>query len=451
MSKVIFLDPLGYVEGARRHRHFVRDWTGANIPGYIPFPALDLMYCAAYIRKHHYHAEIIEANVKHFSNRQILTMVEKKKPDFIVLPTTFFTLRYDKYLASLIRGVVKDLKIIFCGPSVTHAPEIVLNDNSADFVALGELELPVLGILKGDYSQNIAYRKDGNLIQGRRTLIDLNELTLPARDLVDNQAYRYAIFNRRNPVTAMTISRGCPHSKCEFCHSNIYTLGQKRYRSIDSIASEIEEIVYKYHIGEIFFRDQSFTADRELVFKICEFILVHNIKIFWRAATRVDLVDKELLALMQKAGCFQISFGVETPSQKALDAAKKGFTVEQSRLAVKAAKEIGMEVVGLFVYGMSQETEESIKDIYKFALELDVDYANFNEIFPVPGTPLYEKYISDKSILLPEKLLKRYVIKANLRFNLRPRYLFKQLNKVKSFEDFKFLLRAGLNEILFNL
>ena len=451
MAKILFLDPLGYVSGSSRHRHFVKDWTGAGLPGYIPFPPLDFMYAAAYLRKHGYNTEIIEANVKHLSSRQILELTKQKKPDFIILPTTFFTLSYDKYLVSLLRSNVKGIKVIFSGPSVTYAPETVLSDNSADFVALGELELPILNILKENYSENIAYKKDGQVIRGARTLIDLNELVIPARDLIDNQAYRYAIFNKKNPVTAMTISRGCPHSKCEFCHSNIYTLGQKRYRHIDSIVNEIEEIVYKYKIGEIFFRDQSFTANRELVFRICEFIISRNIKIFWRMATRADLVDKELLALMYKAGCFQVSFGFESPSQKALDTTNKGFTVGQSRRAAKMAKEVGMQVVGLFVYGMPGETKETLKEIYNFALELEVDYANFNEIFPVPGTPLYEKYIINKSIVLPQKLLKKYVINANLKFNLRPRYLFKQLSKIKSFSDLQFLIRAGLNELLFNL
>jgi anaerobic magnesium-protoporphyrin IX monomethyl ester cyclase len=451
MAKVVFLDPLGYADGSSRHRHFVRDWTGASLPGYIPFPPLDLMYAAAYLRKYGYDSEIIEANVKHFSEKQILMMVKEKEPDFIVLPTTFFTLNYDKHLASRIKADVKDIKIIFAGPSVTHAPEMVLSDNSADFVALGELELPVLNILQEDYSQNIAYRHDGRVIRGARTLVDLKELPVPARDLIDNQAYRYAIFNKKNPVTAMTISRGCPHSKCEFCHSNIYTLKQQRYRDINSIASEIEEIVSKYRIGEIFFRDQTFTANRGLVIQICEFILSHNIDISWRIVTRADLLDKELLTLMYKAGCFQISFGFESPSQQALDMINKGFTVEQSRRAAKMAKEAGMEVVGLFIYGLPGESEESIKEIYKFALELGVDYANFNVIYPVAGTAFYEKYIAGGSRLLPEKLLKKYVINANLKFNLRPRYFFKQLSKIKSFSELRFLIRAGLNEVLFNL
>ena len=100
MAKVVFLDPLGYVGGSSRHRHFVRDWTGASLPGYIPFPPLDLMYAAAYLRKHGYITEIIEGNAKHLSSKQILQLTKEKKPDFVVLPTTFFTLNHDKYLAS---------------------------------------------------------------------------------------------------------------------------------------------------------------------------------------------------------------------------------------------------------------------------------------------------------------------------------------------------------------
>jgi len=451
MANIVFLDPLGYIESDRKHRHFVRDWTGANIPGYIAFPPLDLMYAAAYLRKNGHSVGIIEANALHLAQSQVLKILKEGKPDFLVLPTTFFTLKHDKYLVSFFKNSVPDMKVIFAGPSVTNTPEMVLSDGSADFVALGELELPVLNIVEGNFSRNIAYMNNDEVFSGGRTLIDLDDLEIPARDLVNNNIYRYAIFNRKNPVTAMTISRGCPHSKCEFCHSRIYTLGQKRYRNIGSIVSEIDQIAHKYKIGEIFFRDQAFTADRELVWKICEYILAHDIKISWRVATRVDLVDRELLALMSRAGCFQISFGFETCSQEALDRSNKGFTVDQSRNAAKMAKQAGMEVVGLFVYGLLGETNDSLGEIYDFALELDVDYANFNEIFPIPGTPLHDKYTADNSILLPKKILKGYVLNANLKFNLRPRYLLKQLSKIRKFEDLSFLIKCGLNELLFNV
>jgi radical SAM superfamily enzyme YgiQ (UPF0313 family) len=244
----------------------------------------------------------------------------------------------------------------------------------------------------------------------------------------------------------MTISRVCPHSKCKFCHSPLYSLGEIRYRNFQAITEEINEIVFKYKIGEIYFRDQAFTANRDLVSGICEYLISKNINIPWRASTRVNLVDKELLELMHKAGCYQMSFGFESNSQISLDMNDKGITIEQTKQVVEWAKKIGIEVVGLFMFGMLGDTEESIKELYEFVLDLGIEYAQFNEYFLVQGSLIYKEYMKNRMLLMPRELAKKYTISANLRFYLRPKFLLKQIAKVRSISDFKFLIKLALDE-----
>lgn len=446
MEKIVLLDPLGRGKLLSGHLHYLRDWSGADLPGYIHFPPLELMCVASYLRERGYDVHIVEASLKHWSDRKILKVIKRQCPDFVFVPSTYFTLNEDKQLSWSIRKILPTAKIIFGGPLVTYDPSIVLSDGSADFVALGELELALFNILKRESDENVAYKNGNSIICGRRSLIDLNQLPMPARDLVDNQAYRLSIFNRGNPITAMTISRGCPHSKCKFCHSGLYSLGEIRYKDINSIIEEINEIVFKYKIGEIYFRDQVFTANRDLVCKFCEYLISRDIKIPWRVSTRVDLVDKDLLTLMHKAGCYQMSFGFESCSQKSLDTNDKGIKIEQSKQAAKWAKEAGLEVVGLFMFGMLGDTQDSIKNLYKFALDLNIDYAQFNEYFLVPGVPYYEEYLKNKTTLIFQKLAKKYAIAAYLKFYLRPEFLLKHVGKVKSLNDFRFLIRLALDE-----
>ena len=448
MSKIALIDPFGPRKAYFRHCHLLRDWSGAGTPGYIPIPSLDLLYTAAYLRKHGHEAKIIEASVKHWPHEKVAKNIKADNFDFALIPSSYYSLDDDKYLAKVIRENTPRIKIIFSGPWVTHDPSLVLSDNSADFVALGEYELPCLNIIRGDYSENIAYRDNGNVFCGKRKLVNMGELAIPARDLIDNRAYRYAVFNKRNPVTTMTISRGCPHSKCKFCHAFLFTLKEIRYRDIDSITEEINEIVFKYKIGEILFRDQAFTANRELVFKICEYMISNNIDIAWRVTTRVDLVDKELLALMHRAGCYQISFGFESSSQKSLDLNNKGITLEQSRLAARWAKEAGIEILGLFMLGMPGDTQDSMADLHKFALGLEVDYAQFNEVYLVPGVPLYDEYMKDKTILFPSDLIKKYAMLSYLKFYFRPGFILKQLGRIRSPGDLMFLMKVGVDAFL---
>lgn len=431
-AKIILLDPLTYLKGSFRHYHFVRDWSGARLPADVCLSPLDLMYAAAYLRKHGHQVKIIEASVRHIPNRRLAEIVKKENPDFVLIPSINFGIEGDKHLAGLIRKAVPSVKIIFSGALATYDPGTVLFDGSADFVALGELELPLLNILNGDYRENVAYLDAKNgLVIGKRKLLDLQDLPLPARDLVDNHAYRYAIFNKRNPVTAMTISRGCSHSRCEFCHTNLYTLGRIRYRDLKAVTGEIGEAAFKYGIGEIFFRDQVFTANREFVLALCRFMISDKIGISWRAETRVDLVDREMLELMHRAGCYQLSFGFESCSQESLDLNKKGIKLEQSRQAAKLAREAGIEVVGLFLYGMPGSTKESMDRLSRFALDLKVNYANFEAIYFMPGSPIYEKMLIDSGAgPFPEKRLRAYVRNAYAKFYLRPAFLRRQLFKM---------------------
>ncbi|MBN1913925.1 MAG: radical SAM protein, partial [Candidatus Omnitrophica bacterium] len=262
---------------------------------------------------------------------------------------------------------------------------------------------------------------------------------------LDNQAYNYVIFNKRNPVTAMTISRGCPHSACEFCNSKLYTLGKIRFRDFDAITKEIEEVVFKYGIPEIFFRDQCFTANRELVWKICEYIISNNIDITWRASTRADFVDKELLFLMRRAGCYQLSFGLETCSQEVLDVNNKGITIEQGRQAIEWTKGADIETTGLFMCGMLGDTEINMKGLLRFALDSGVDYAQFNSFGCDPGTPIYEKYKAGQVYLLPERIAKRYEKYSTLKFYLRPKNLLKQVKKIRSLKELKLLVSMLLD------
>ncbi|MFA6357364.1 MAG: radical SAM protein [Candidatus Omnitrophota bacterium] len=446
MKKILLLDPLGYTENFK-HRHLLREWSGAYITGHIPFPPLDLMYAASFLRKHGHDVRIIEASINHWPHKKLVKLVVNEHPDFILISTTYYSLRSDKYLAMRIKESLPGVKIIFAGPPVIHDPALALKEGPADFVALGELELPVLNIMNGSYAENVAYLDGSKIVKSKRTLLDLDELVIPARDLIDNNAYRYAIFNRKNPVTAMSISRGCPHGKCNFCVSSFYTLGQIRYRNFDSIVEEINEIVFKYKIGEIFFRDQAFTANRGLIFKLCEYMLLNNIRIPWRSSTRVDLVDKQLLSLMHRAGCYQLSFGFESYSQAILDMANKGITVEQSRNASRWAKEAGLEVVGLFMCGMLGDTKDSADNLFKFALDLDVDYAQFCGTDLFPGTPYYVQFNKNASNFLSHEFVNKYTKRAFLRFYLRPKFLGKQLKKIRSFEDVKFLATYGLDAI----
>ena len=155
---------------------------------------------------------------------------------------------------------------------------------------------------------------------------------------------------------------------------------------------------------------------------------------------RADHVDAELFQLMKQAGCKRVGFGVESGNQAVMDSIKKRQTLDDVRRAFRQAKAAGLETMGFFIFGLPADTEESMEDTIRFALELDPDMANFMIAAPYPGTELWEIAQRDGRLFsmdwrdyaihdekaryelpnLPTALVERKWHEAYRRFYLRP-------------------------------
>ena len=114
-----------------------------------------------------------------------------------------------------------------------------------------------------------------------------------------------------------------------------------------------------------------------------------GLRVGWRCMTRVDAVDPHVLAIMRRAGCTQISFGIEASEQAALDATEKGTSVDQAREACRLAREAGLQVIGNFLVGLDGQSRRGMLGISRYAREIGCDYAQFHTLFPNPGSPGY--------------------------------------------------------------
>ena len=163
-----------------------------------------------------------------------------------------------------------------------------------------------------------------------------------------------------------------------------------RRKSVPRAISEIEPGMRDFNVHQFFIWADTFTADREYVLEFCKYILKKKLNIGWTCSSRVDTVDEILLDTMKRAGCWMISFGVESGSQAILDKSSKNTTVDQCRNAVRMAKEAGMKTAAHFVLGLPGETPRTVEKTIELALELDPEIAQFYCAVPFPGSPLYE-------------------------------------------------------------
>jgi len=461
MKKVFLLNPLTQISN-RGHAHFLRDYSGPELPNSMIYPPLDLAYTAALLRKNNILVTLLDASTLHISNSEVIKIIDKGKPDFVGIPSAWLSIHSDLDLAKNLKNKLPSVKIIFSGPNVTVEPDIALSTGYVDYVALGEPEKPFLDIVNGVMNENIAYRSDGKSIVTKRTLLqDLDTFPFPARDLLPNERYR-APYVRKNPFTSISTSRGCPYSKCIFCPTNIWYMNQVRYRSVENVIQEIDEIINKFKIYSIIFRDQSLTFEQGRLVRLCEEIIRKGYFISWRCFSGVKDVNKNLLSIMKKAGCYQISYGFESGSQEILDLSNKGITLAESMDASRLTREAGIEVSGSFMLGMWGDTEETIKKTIDFAVKLNLDYAEFILATPFPSTKFYEQCgFSEKkplrlsrhwynrsynsNIFLDEDFLLKQLKNAYKRFYLRPRYIFNRLFSTASLKQLALQMQMAVS------
>jgi radical SAM superfamily enzyme YgiQ (UPF0313 family) len=155
----------------------------------------------------------------------------------------------------------------------------------------------------------------------------------------------------------------------------------------------IEEITYdqqRFSTDEFFFWADTFVVSKSYVEGVSRALVDRGLTVSWACNSRVDTVDRALLKLMAEAGCWMISYGLESGEQSVLDEARKGTRIEQAFDAVKWTREAGIKAVGHFILGLPGETPASLEKTISFAKALDLDLAQFYCAVPFPGSELYE-------------------------------------------------------------
>ena len=214
---------------------------------------------------------------------------------------------------------------------------------------------------------------------------DLNDLPIPLHHLLPLDKYRIPMV--KGPYTFIVTSRGCT-AGCKYCIKHVSYQFSIRIRTPENIMQELW-VLDKLGIHNIHMYADLFTVNREQVVGLCNLIIKEGLKIRWTCNSRVDYVDEEMLHLMAKAGCWYISWGIESANEQILKRAAKGYRLEQAPRALKWAHEAGIKNWGYFIIGLPGETVETIQQTIAFAKRLPLDIALFHIAAPYPGTPFF--------------------------------------------------------------
>lgn len=415
------------------------------------WPPISLAYLSAVARRDGHEPRLLDCPQSAITLDRLLDLLRDLRPGLCVLPVSTPTLDVDMETARRIREAVPGTRVAVLGVHATVMDLKVLADfPQVDWVIRNEPEQTFAALARSLERGEDPREVEGLSVRGqsgeprqsppRPPLEDLDELPFPDWGALDLERYRLPFSSRRFLILAP--SRGCPY-ECSFCTAAPYYGHRVRRRSVGSMIHEIQHDRRRFGVDDFFMWAETFTLSRRYVLELCQAMIRHTPGIRWTCNSRTDTVDQEMLRAMARAGCWMMSFGLESTDTGVLDRMGKRLRSDDVATPVRLARAAGIRTVGHFVLGLPGDTPASMGRTIRSALALDLDFAQFYAAAPFVGSPLYDQAVeageleaddfasitqSSASLTLEgahPRLVDLVRAGATLRFYLRPRQLLR--------------------------
>ena len=439
------------------------------------FP-LGLGYLASYLRLYgHHDVQIYEPEAQSLSYQDIESILKDYQPDVVGLTCSTPNYLRAINLAKIAKSCTQ-AKIVIGGVHASAIPDYILEQHYQliDCVVIGEGEQTMLELVnayenqdKLDGIKGILYQDQTKTIRtpARPFLDDMDSIPFPARDLIDQNLFTPNLHNarHRNCLTILT-SRGCPYN-CSFCASRIVSGKKYRMHSAEYVLEEMQMLKTDYHARQLLITDDTFTINHERLEKICRGMIDGKLGLDWFCFSQVNVVNKEILLMMKKAGCYNIGFGIESGDETILKKLGKAIQPEKAIAAVQLARDVGMKTQAFYIFGTSGETKQQMKETIRFSKKVGSTLAFFNMLVPYPGTRDFQHFFADtpldqidweKFVAIGEQCalintglspddIEDMLAQANLSYYLNPRRIAGLIFHIRSFYELTNYLKGGIS------
>lgn len=349
---------------------------------------IGVYYVGAILKENNYDVEILNWHEINKTPERIEEELREKRPDVI----GFSILHANRWggidIAKIAKRILPEVKIVFGGIGTTFLwKHLLTHFREIDFAVLGEGEYSMLKLIqcleKKNYKglnniKGIAFRRGSQVFKTRdpEVIKDIDRLPMPSK-----------YFNFQHII----YSRGCP-ANCTFCGSPKFWGRKVRFHSPEYF---VEQMEYLYSKGIRFFyvSDDTFTMRKDQVIEICKKIIEKQMKITWFAISRVNYVDEEMLYWLRKAGCIQISYGVESGSEKIRDVLNKNIKTDDIKRAFALTTKYGILARAYFIYGSPGENWDTIQETINLINDIKPLSIIFYILDIFPGTALYTDFL----------------------------------------------------------
>ncbi|MEA3017624.1 MAG: anaerobic magnesium-protoporphyrin monomethyl ester cyclase [Sphingomonadales bacterium] len=372
-----------------------------------PYPPLATLLAAAILREQGHEVALFDATFEP-SAEAFAAMLDRLHPSIVFLIEDNFNFitkmctvnRREDALAMVRAAARRGCRVAINGPDASDHPRLYLQAG-ADAVIAGEGEIAVGDLVAAFIAGEEVLAETPGLILPdggsdlRRTrprphVRDLDSLPFPAWDLVDAQAYRRAWTDAHGFFSwNLATSRGCPYS-CNWCAKPTFGRGYAQ-RSPASVAEEMRRLKQDVAPDHVWFADDIFGMTARWIAQFAEEIDRRGALIPFMMQSRVNLIDPAVAHALKAAGAAEVWLGVESGSQRILDAMDKGSVVAAVRTATLALKAEGIRVGWFLQLGYPPEDWDDILLTRDLVREERPDDIGVSVSYPLPGTVFHER------------------------------------------------------------
>jgi anaerobic magnesium-protoporphyrin IX monomethyl ester cyclase len=374
-----------------------------------PYPPLGTLYAAAMLRSIGISVAVFDTMLND-PEKEFQAALDEHRPALVVVYEDNFN-----FLSKMCLTRMREVAFQIAAASERVGASVLINGSDAsdhleDYlrngfrcVFLGEAEFTLLEavpqLLRNKNAElsgiaGLAYQSSstGDIVYTpkRRALRDLDLLPIPARDLIDTSQYRDTWKSIHGYFSLNIVaSRGCPY-RCNWCAKPIYG-DTFSARSPNSVAEEMLLLKHDYNAEHLWFADDIFGLQAKWVLEFADAVETLNAAVPFKMQSRVDLMTPATTAALRRAGCAEVWMGVESGSQKILNAMEKGIRVEQVVKARSNLREDGIRACYFLQFGYPSETWEDIQSTIDLVRDTRPDDIGVSVAYPLPGTKFFKQ------------------------------------------------------------
>lgn len=358
----------------------------------IQFEFSGVMYISAYLKREGHQVDLL---LESEENDRFHAKIEAYKPDLIA----FSSMTGDHVRCLDIATEVKeflDVPIAMGGPHATFFPETVEHP-AMDIICRGEGEEAAAELCRRidqgkDYTdvRNLWVKRNGDIIKND---IGPGENDLDLYPIPDREVYYKYPYLRDYPTKPFITGRGCPYL-CNFCFNRDFNrmyhgkVKMLRRHSVERAIEEMAEARRRYPLKRLFINDDIFILDKEWLEKFSE-PYRREVGLPFACNVRANLVDEDRVRLLKEAGCFMVSFGIESgDAQLRKEILNKNITDEQIYRSAELFRKYGIKTKTFNIMGLPDETVDKALKTVRINADIKVDYPWCSILQPYPRTEL---------------------------------------------------------------